>query len=226
MGGGSGNATTTIIFSNILGATMAEYDDMASFAKMFSNSNAGGKMTKKKSAAARQKAKAKGMKGAAYIALGKPAGKKGKDSKGKNSGSKGSGSRTSSSSSSKSKPMVNTGSPYATAAAAKGKSISDQKNAELRGSAAIALGSPMRRQPTAKDYQRVYNQVAGMALGNPMTKQVRAKPASSKPASSKPASSKPASSKTTTTTTAPKKPTTSTTTPKFRPNVKPLKPVK
>jgi len=197
---------------------MAEYDDMASFAKMFSNSNAGGKMTKKKSAAARQKAKAKGLKNAAYVALGKPAGKKTKNSGGKSSAGKGSGSRTSSSSSSKSKPMVNTGSPYVTAAAAKGKSISDQKNASLRGSAAIALGSPMRRQPTTKDYQYAYNQAAGMALGNPMTKQVRAKPASSKPASSKPATAP----KSTTTTTAPKKPTTSTTTPKFKPNVKPV----
>ena len=213
---------------------MAEYDDMASFAKMFSNSNAGGKMTKKKSAAARQKAKAKGLKNAAYVALGKPAGKKTKNSGGKSSAGKGSGSKGSgsSSSSSKSKPMTNTGSVYATTAASKGKSISDAKAASLRGSAAIALGSPMRRQPTTKDYQRAYNQVAGMALGNPMTKQVRAKPASSKPASSKPATA-PKSTTTTTTpkkpttsTTTPKKPTTSTTTPKFRPNVKPLKPVK
>jgi hypothetical protein len=38
-----------LLFSQIfLGATMAEYDDMASFAKMFSNSNAGGKMAKNK----------------------------------------------------------------------------------------------------------------------------------------------------------------------------------
>jgi len=156
-------------------------EDFAGYANMFSNSNAGGKMPKKKSAAAVQRAKAKSLKGAAAIALGKPMGKKGKDSKGSNagskgSGSKGSGSNSSSSSSSKSKPAINTGSVYATAAASKGKAISDAKNASLIGAARTALGSPSRRQPNIKDYQYAYKQAAGMALGNPLTKQPKTAP--------------------------------------------------
>ena len=156
-------------------------EDFAGYANMFSNSNAGGKMPKKKSAAAVQRAKAKGLKGAAAIALGQPAGKKGKDSKNKGSGSKGSGSKgsgssSSSSSSSKSKPVVNTGSVYATSAASKAKSIADAKNASLIGSARIALGGPSKRQPSVKDYQYAYNQAAGMALGNPMKAQPKTAP--------------------------------------------------
>lgn len=193
---------------------MAEYDDMASFANMFSNSKSGGKMTKKKSAGARQKAKAKGMKGAAYIALGSPAGKKTKNSGGKSSSSKGSGSKGSgSSSSSKSKTMVNTGSPYATAAVSKAKAIDKAKAAGMNSAASIALGNPRNKQIDMGKAKYLYNSVAGIALGNPRTAQVRAK---SKPATS---------SKPTTSTTMPKS-TTSTTTPKFKPNVKPLKPKK
>jgi hypothetical protein len=135
-------------------------------------------MPKKRSAAAIQRAKAKGLKGAAAIALGKPMGKKGKDSKGNNSGSKGSGSKGSgsSSSSSKSKPVMNTGSPYATSAASKAKSISDAKNASLIGAARVALGNPSTRQHSLKKYERAYEQAAGMALGNPLTKQPKTAP--------------------------------------------------
>jgi hypothetical protein len=155
-------------------------DELNNFARSLSNS-ASGPMPKKRSAAAIQRAKAKGLKGAAAIALGKPMGKKGKDSKGNNagskgSGSKGSGSNSSSSSSSKSKPAINTGSVYATSAASKAKSISDAKAASLVGAARAALGSPSRRQPTVKDYQYAYKQAAGMALGNPLTKQPKTAP--------------------------------------------------
>ena len=160
-------------------------DELNNFARSLSNS-ASGPMPKKRSAAAIQRAKAKGLKGAAAIALGKPMGKKGKDSKGNNagskgsgskgSGSKGSGSNSSSSSSSKSKPAINTGSVYATSAASKAKSISDAKAASLVGAARAALGSPSRRQPNIKDYQYAYKQAAGMALGNPLTKQPKTAP--------------------------------------------------
>jgi hypothetical protein len=157
-------------------------DELNNFVRGLSNS-ASGPMPKKRSAAAIQRAKAKSLKGAAAIALGKPMGKKGKDSKGNNAGSKGSGSKGSgskgsgsSSSSSKSKPVMNTGSPYATTAVSKAKSISDAKNASLIGAARAALGSPSTRQYSLKKYERAYEQAAGMALGNPLTKQPKTAP--------------------------------------------------
>jgi hypothetical protein len=184
---------------------MGEYEDMASFASMFSNSNAGGKMPKKKSASARQKAKAKGLKNAAYVALGKPAGKKtknsgGKSSAGKGSGSKGSGYKGSgsSSSSSKSKPMTNTGgSPYVTSAvtkatamnsAAKTKAMTAAMNSSPYTTSAsisatnkkftspyVSAGSRSAK-PAAKPMSAAdMKSSAAMALGNPKTKQVRAK---------------------------------------------------
>lgn len=66
-------------------------DELVSFANTFSNS-ASGPMAKKKSAAQRRRAKAKGLKNAAYVALGSPAGKKTKNSGGKSTaGSKSTG---------------------------------------------------------------------------------------------------------------------------------------
>ena len=182
---------------------MGEYEDMASFASMFSNSNAGGKMPKKKSASARQKAKAKGMKGAAYIALGKPAGKKsknsgGKGSKSKGSSSKGSSSSSSSSTSSKSKPMTNTGgSPYVTSAVTKAKGITAAANSKAMTTAMntspytssastkatnkaftspyLSAGSRSAK-PVAKPMSAAdMKSSASVALGNPRTTQVRAK---------------------------------------------------
>lgn len=209
---------------------MSDYSDLSSYANMFSNSNTGGKMPKKKSSSARQKAKAKGMKNAAYVALGKPAGKKTSNSGGKSSNGKVSGSRTSSSSSSKSKPMVNTGSPYATSAVTKVTAMNSA--AKTKAMTAATNSSPYTTSAstsaTNKKFTSPYVSAASrsakpftpakpsmsaadmksgaaVALGNPKTKQVRAKPSSSKPASSK---------------------TTTTTTPKFKPNLKPLKPVK
>ena len=153
---------------------MGEYEDMASFASMFSNSNAGGKMPKKKSASARQKAKAKGMKNAAYVALGKPAGKKGKDSKGKNSGSKGSGSKGSSSSSSSSSSaskVRSSSSPYVTAASLKATAIKNKAFTSPYVSAGSRSAKPAAKPMSAADMKSS----AAIALGNPSTKQVRAK---------------------------------------------------
>ena len=64
-------------------------DELVSFANMFSN-RTGGPTVKKKSAAQRRRAKAKGLKNAAAIALGQPMGKKVKPSTSKSTGTKGS----------------------------------------------------------------------------------------------------------------------------------------
>ena len=160
---------------------MGEYEDMASFASMFSNSNAGGKMPKKKSASARQKAKAKGMKGAAYIALGKPAGKKTKNSGGKSSSAKGSGSKGSSSSSSSStssKPKVSasTSSPYVTVASMKATEMKNKSFTSPYVSAGSRSAKPASKPASKPMSASSMKSTAAIALGNPRTTQVRAKP--------------------------------------------------
>lgn len=162
---------------------MGEYEDMASFASMFSNSNAGGKMPKKKSASARQKAKAKGMKGAAYIALGKPAGKKTKNSGGKSSSakgskSKGSGSKSSSSSSTSSKPKVSasTSSPYVTVASMKATEMKNKSFTSPYVSAGSRSAKPASKPASKPMSASSMKSTAAIALGNPRTTQVRAKP--------------------------------------------------
>lgn len=158
---------------------MSDYSDLSGYANMFSNSKAGGKMPKKKSAAARQKAKAKGMKNAAYVALGAPAGKKGKDTKGKGSSGKGSGSSGSSSGSS-SKSMKNTGgSPYVTSAVTKATTMKNKAFTSPYLSAGSKSAKPAAKTMSAADMKSG----AAIALGNPRTSQVRAK--STKPSSTK-----------------------------------------
>lgn len=146
-------------------------NELVSFANTFSN-RTGGPSVKKKSAAARQRAKAKGLKNAAYVALGSPAGKKTKNSGGKSTaGSKSTGGKStrSSSSSSKSKTVTNTGSVYATSAASKAKSIADSKAAGMNNAAAVALGNPRTKQLNMDKMKKLHYSVAAIALGSQAT---------------------------------------------------------
>jgi len=140
-------------------------DELVSFANMFSN-RTGGPSVKKKSAAARQRAKAKGLKNAAYVALGKPAGKKVKRVE------KEQGTRTSTNNkSNKTKPSTTLGksatSPYVSAGVTKSVNDAKAKAAGMKNAAAVALGSPMKKQPSAGSIRAAeYKNAAYVALGS------------------------------------------------------------
>lgn len=142
-------------------------DELVSFANTFSN-RTGGPSVKKKSAAARQRAKAKGLKNAAAIALGQPAGKKVKRVE------KEQGTRTSTGSkSNKTKPSTVLGkgatSPYVSAGVTKSVNDTKAKAAGMKNAAAIALGNPSTKQWNLERIKKNATQAAAMALGNPMT---------------------------------------------------------
>ena len=108
-------------------------DELVSFAKMFSNTT-GGPTVKKKSAAQRRRAKAKGLKNAAAIALGQPMGKKVKSNTSKRV-EKEQGTRTSTGNKGGTGKSVNAkfiagGSPYVTSAATKAKGITAAANSK------------------------------------------------------------------------------------------------
>lgn len=179
---------------------MSNMEEYASFAGMFSNSNAGGKMPKKKSAAARQKAKAKEMKSAAYIALGKNPGKKVKSKgAGKTTGTKPKGTGTSSTP--KNKPTKNNkivgilnNYPAEQKSKVKAAGLNQIANMSLgkqsksspsmadqyKQAANIALGTmsrgPVKKSTSSSVRAAEYKQAANIGLGNPRTSQVRAKP--------------------------------------------------
>ena len=164
-------------------------DELNNFAKSLSNS-ASGPMPKKKSAAAIQRAKAKGLKGAAAIALGQPAGKKDKGTKGNNSSNKnnsGKGKDTNTKSvpapksfnvggyimtpAKKTNPAVSSKTTPASSAATPGFDAR-----ALQQAARIALGNPSVKQWNMERIKRNATQAAAIALGNPMKAQPKTAP--------------------------------------------------
>lgn len=161
-------------------------EDFSGYANMFSNSNAGGKMPKKRSAAAIQRAKAKGLKGAAAIALGQPMGKKGKDSKGNNAGKNSTNKKDTGIKSAPAPKSFNAGAYIMTPAKKTPPAVSSKTTPaapttgfdakSLQQAARIALGNPSVKQWNIERIKRNATQAAAMALGNPLTKQPKTAP--------------------------------------------------
>jgi hypothetical protein len=139
-------------------------DELVSFANTFSN-RTGGPSVKKKSAAQRRRAKAKGLNSAAAIALGQPAGKKVKRVE------KEQGTRTSTgSSSNKTKPATTLGkgatSPYVSAGVTKSVKDAKAKADGMKSAAVIALGNPRVKQLNMDKMKKLHYSVAAIALGS------------------------------------------------------------
>lgn len=144
-------------------------DELVSFANTFSN-RTGGPSVKKKSAAQRSRAKAKGLKNAAAIALGQPAGKKVKSSTSKRV-EKEQGTRTSTGgSSNKTKPATTLGkgatSPYLSSGVTKAVKDAKAKAAGMNNAAVIALGNPRVKQLDMNKVKKLHYSVAAIALGS------------------------------------------------------------
>ena len=144
-------------------------NELVSFANTFSN-RTGGPSVKKKSAAQRRRAKAKGLNSAAAIALGQPAGKKVKSNTSKRV-EKEQGTRTSTgSSSNKTKPATTLGkgatSPYVSAGVTKSVKDAKAKADSMKSAAVIALGNPRVKQLNMDKMKKLHYSVAAIALGS------------------------------------------------------------
>ena len=162
-------------------------DELNNFARSLSNS-ASGPMPKKRSAAAIQRAKAKSLKGAAAIALGKPMGKKGKDSKGNNAGKNSTNKKDTGTKSAPAPKSFNVGGYIMTPAKKTTPAVSSKTTPassaatpsfdarSLQQAAKIALGSPSVKQWNLERIKRNATQAAAIALGNPMKAQPKTAP--------------------------------------------------
>lgn len=150
-------------------------DELVSFANTFSNRTSG-PMVKKKSAAQRRRAKAKGMNNAAAIALGQPMGKKIKPATSAHKGTKTTKVKTGNGIASvPNVPHINkpvtlgnkATLPYLSSGVVKAISDSKAKAAGMVNAAAVALGSPMKKQPSAGSLRAAdYKNAAYVALGS------------------------------------------------------------
>lgn len=149
-------------------------DELVSFANTFSN-RTGGPSVKKKSAAQRSRAKAKGLKNAAAIALGQPAGKKVKSNTSAHKGTKTTKNKTGNGMPNvpnvphKNKPVTlgnKATTPYLSSGVTKAVNDAKAKAAGMNSAAVIALGNPRVKQLDMNKVKKLHYSVAAIALGS------------------------------------------------------------